>query len=99
MKRPLEKPKAKKARRRVGTLAAMALCLAAVAGIFIATAYLKRMSTASHAAERFVARPRGELTFNKHIAPILFRNCAGCHRPGESAPFSLLTYQQVKARA
>ena len=25
------------------------------------------------------------------IAPILFRSCAPCHRPGEAAPFSLLT--------
>jgi len=31
-------------------------------------------------------------TFNKDIAPILYQNCATCHRPGEVAPFSLLTY-------
>ena len=30
-------------------------------------------------------------TFNKDIAPILYQNCATCHRPGEVAPFSLLT--------
>src|SRR5712692_8257655 len=38
-------------------------------------------------------------TFNKDIAPILHRNCAGCHRPGEVAPFSLLTYQDAAKRA
>src|SRR5881394_358028 len=38
-------------------------------------------------------------TFNKDIAPILYQNCAGCHRPGEVAPFSLLTYQDAKRRA
>ncbi len=40
-----------------------------------------------------------ELTFNNDIAPIMFAHCAVCHRPGESAPFSLLTYQDVKQHA
>ena len=30
-------------------------------------------------------------TFNKDVAPMLFQQCATCHRPGESAPFSLLS--------
>jgi hypothetical protein len=38
-------------------------------------------------------------TFNKDIAPILYENCATCHRPGEVAPFSLLTYQDAAKRA
>ena len=38
-------------------------------------------------------------TFNKHIAPILYQNCATCHRPGEVAPFPLLTYQDAAKRA
>jgi Tfp pilus assembly protein PilF len=38
-------------------------------------------------------------TFNKDVAPIVFNNCAPCHRPGESAPFSLLTYSDAKKRA
>src|SRR5205809_8039711 len=38
-------------------------------------------------------------TFNKHIAPILYQHCAGCHRPGEVAPFSLLTYEDAAKRA
>src|SRR5499433_2590477 len=38
-------------------------------------------------------------TFNKDIAPILYKNCAICHRPGEVAPFSLLTYQDAAKRA
>src|SRR4051812_46540302 len=32
------------------------------------------------------------VTFSKDVAPIVFANCAPCHRPGEVAPFSLLTY-------
>jgi Flp pilus assembly protein TadD len=38
-------------------------------------------------------------TFSHDIAPIVYRNCAPCHRPGGSAPFSLLTYQDVHKRA
>ena len=38
-------------------------------------------------------------TFNKDIAPILYQNCAICHRTGEVAPFPLLTYQDVSKRA
>jgi mono/diheme cytochrome c family protein len=38
-------------------------------------------------------------TFNKDIAPILYANCATCHRPGEVAPFPLLTYQDAAKRA
>jgi Flp pilus assembly protein TadD len=39
------------------------------------------------------------ITFNRDIAPIVFRSCAPCHRPGEAAPFSLLTYSDVKKHA
>ena len=39
------------------------------------------------------------VTFYKHIAPIVYQNCAPCHRPGESAPFSLLSYDDVKRHA
>jgi hypothetical protein len=39
------------------------------------------------------------ITFNKHVAPILFNNCVECHRTGEVAPFSLLTYADAKRRA
>ena len=38
-------------------------------------------------------------TFGKDIAPIIFANCATCHRPGESAPFDLLSYSDVSRRA
>ena len=40
-----------------------------------------------------------EVTFNRDIAPILFEHCAACHRPGQSAPFSLLTYSDARKRA
>src|SRR5215472_11836395 len=39
------------------------------------------------------------VTFGHDIAPIIYKHCSPCHRPGESAPFSLLTYDDVKAHA
>jgi hypothetical protein len=39
------------------------------------------------------------VTFSEHVAPILFNNCAGCHRPGEAAPFSLLSYRDARPLA
>jgi len=38
-------------------------------------------------------------TFTHDIAPIVYEKCAPCHHPGEAAPFSLLTYADVKKRA
>ena len=35
-------------------------------------------------------------TFTRNVAPILQQNCQSCHRPGEAAPFSLLTYEQAR---
>jgi tetratricopeptide (TPR) repeat protein len=40
-----------------------------------------------------------EVTFNKQIATIIYTECSSCHRPGESAPFSLLSYDDVKRHA
>ncbi len=38
-------------------------------------------------------------TFARDIAPIIFQNCSHCHRPGESGPFNLLTYRDLRKRA
>jgi Flp pilus assembly protein TadD/mono/diheme cytochrome c family protein len=45
------------------------------------------------------SKPVQSVTFNRDIAPIIFRSCSTCHRPGEAAPFSLLTYTDVKKHA
>lgn len=37
-----------------------------------------------------------EVTFSKDVAPIVFEQCVYCHRPGEVAPFSLLTYKDAR---
>src|SRR5262245_11593172 len=38
------------------------------------------------------------VTFTGDVAPIVFNKCSACHRPGEAAPFSLMTYDDVKRR-
>ncbi len=43
-----------------------------------------------------VSATGGTPTFTKDVAPILYKNCATCHRAGEIAPMSLLTYQQSR---
>ena len=35
-------------------------------------------------------------TFSKDVAPIIFNKCAECHRPGDIAPMSLLTYENAR---
>ncbi len=35
-------------------------------------------------------------TFNHDVAPIFYSKCVTCHRPGEVAPMSLLTYQDAR---
>jgi hypothetical protein len=36
------------------------------------------------------------VTYTKDVAPILYKNCATCHRPGEIAPMTLLSYKDVR---
>ncbi len=35
-------------------------------------------------------------TFTKDIAPILNQHCVSCHRPGQIAPMSLLSYEEAR---
>src|SRR5213594_1161471 len=59
-----------------------------MAATFIASIFLSMTASAADVP-----------TFNKDIAPILYQHCATCHRPGEVAPFSLLTYEDAAKRA
>src|SRR5947209_4431904 len=38
-------------------------------------------------------------TYYRDVAPLIYQNCSTCHRPGESGPFSLLSYEDVKHHA
>src|SRR5579863_816651 len=41
----------------------------------------------------------GKTTFYKDVLPILQNNCQSCHRPGEVAPMSLMTYEEARPYA
>ena len=72
-------------RRRAARIAATALavsCSAAGLGV-----------PAAAAAEDGDA---GAPVFSRDVAPILMRHCVACHRPGQVAPMSLLTYQEAR---
>src|SRR5688572_6564328 len=43
-----------------------------------------------------VAQSPSTPTFSKDVAPILYKNCVSCHRPGEMAPMSLMTYELAR---
>ena len=66
----------------------------AIAGALMAAA---SWTTASAAPVPAAGAPA--VTFTRDIAPILLTHCASCHRPGGSAPFSLLTYADARRRA
>jgi mono/diheme cytochrome c family protein len=42
------------------------------------------------------AKSKAAVTFNKDVASILFKSCVQCHRPGEAAPMSLLSYKDAR---
>ena len=70
----------------------ISILLATVSGIVVLPAH--PAPGAQQAADS-----KSSVTFNRDIAPILFHSCAMCHRPGEAAPFSLLTYSDAKKHA
>ena len=43
-----------------------------------------------------LGQPAGVPVFSKDIAPILYQHCASCHRAGQIAPMSLLSYEEVR---
>src|SRR5438105_11747883 len=47
-------------------------------------------------AQQRAQTPGPQVTFTKDVAPILYRSCVRCHRPGEIAPMSLLTYADAR---
>jgi mono/diheme cytochrome c family protein len=66
--------------------------------VFVAIAVLAAAvawSGSSVKAEQAAAAPAAP-TFNKDIAPIFFANCTTCHRPGEIAPMSLMSYKDSR---
>lgn len=47
-------------------------------------------------APRLKSATAESVTFSKDVAPIIQKNCQVCHRPGEVAPMSFMSYQEVR---
>jgi hypothetical protein len=43
--------------------------------------------------------PADKVTYAEQIAPLVYGHCSMCHRPGTAAPFSLLSYNDVRKHA
>src|SRR5512141_1831900 len=57
---------------------------------------IKRFAIVATVAGFALAADTASITFHKDVEPILQRNCQTCHRPGQVAPMSFLTYQNVR---
>jgi hypothetical protein len=64
------------------------LAVAAVLGFSI-LAFVSLSASPGRADDKAV-------TFTKDVAPIVYDKCVSCHRPGEIAPFSLVTYNDAR---
>jgi tetratricopeptide (TPR) repeat protein len=76
----------------------VALLALSASGWRIATHWRLPNESTDRREVAYHSRPPGTLTFTRDVAPIVFKNCSGCHRPNQSAPFSLITYADIKKR-
>jgi mono/diheme cytochrome c family protein len=68
--------------------------LASAAAIFLAAVCFVALPTTSASDNKKPSAAK--VTFNKDVAPIFFQKCAECHRAGEIAPFSLMSYKEAR---
>ncbi|PYS08673.1 MAG: hypothetical protein DMG15_26260, partial [Acidobacteria bacterium] len=61
----------------------------AAAGLLLGTVGRSATAVAKEESDRVV-------TFYKDVVPVLQKNCQTCHRPGQIAPMSLLTYKEAR---
>jgi len=57
--------------------------------LFASTTLIPGVTRAADAAD-------GRVTFRNDVLPILAKHCQGCHRPGQVAPMSFLTYETTR---
>src|SRR5579862_4467265 len=57
---------------------------------------MMRIATGLLAGVAALAANAAQPTFNKDVLPILQKHCQECHRPGEMAPMSLLSYNEAR---
>jgi peroxiredoxin len=67
-----------------------------LAGKQVSLAVTEALGCAIVSAQRPAAAAAPSVTFNRDVMPILQARCQECHRPGEVAPFSLLSYRDAE---
>jgi hypothetical protein len=67
----------------------LVMLLTGISALFLFAMFVTSPSKASLNSKK-------EITFTKDVAPIFYKNCSECHRPGEIAPFSLMTYKEAR---
>jgi mono/diheme cytochrome c family protein len=74
------------------------VCVFALVGLTGSAIALAQQQSGPAAQSRTAraAAPARTPTFAKDVAPILYKNCVTCHRPGEVAPMSLISYADVR---
>src|SRR5262249_18258839 len=92
------RPSSRSGQRRFRGLLLVALGAGLLAGIGFGLAAKIHQKNIAGDRGKYIPRPKGSLTYYRDVAPIVLRNCSGCHSPEEAAPFSLLTFDQVKKR-
>ena len=70
--------------------------MATTRGALVSFALVAAAAVAPAAAGGQGAAGESEVTFTKDVAPIFQRSCLVCHRAGEMAPMSLVTYEEVR---
>jgi Flp pilus assembly protein TadD len=84
------------------TLTVGAVSLVAAAALTLAIGLSLRPSTFESPVDgdqRAMLGGHTAVTFNRDVAPIIFKHCSTCHHAGEAVPFHLMSYQDVKKRA
>ena len=65
-------------------------------GAAFVAALMAGTATAAAQAPGGAVQPDAVPTFARDVAPIVFNHCASCHRPGDIAPMSFLSYREVR---
>jgi mono/diheme cytochrome c family protein len=73
----------------------MRISLIVLAGTLLGASLVAAPQT-TRLADTSAAGAATNATFYKDVLPVLQKNCQSCHRPGEVAPMSLLTYEQAR---
>ena len=67
-----------------------------VRALLVASVLAGALATVGSHPATLIAQTPSSPTFYREVLPILQKNCQSCHRPGQIAPFSLLTYESTR---